>query len=263
MMVVRDEHIAPVATVIVGDNEWLPERFRVVSSRLEPADIATIVLDDRSGDVGVVVGSRVKLFMGYREHGEVELFDGIVEKSEADTATVVLQARDVGAVRLDGVVAPMGFDTATPGVVLGYIAQQCGIVLLPEATAQLAALPTKKYYTLRRQTGMSATREVLSAWGLSWDVWCDLGGGLYVGVPQLTGRYLSEEVYSLEWGESILDLQLPQNGTGRIVTIGLPIQHSSQIIVDSPDFRGPALVDRVVWSHWPHSRTEVTWQPAI
>lgn len=259
----RDEYIAPIATVTLGGRQYLPDRFRVVSSRLDPGDVATFILDNRDGDVSAVTGSPVSLSMGYREHGESDVFDGIVERAEAGTSTITVHARDIGTVRLvNTVIAPMAFETATPAMLLSYIVAQCGITLHVDTIPQLTPLPPRKCYVLCGQPGLAAVRAVLASWRLSWDLWCDMGGALYVGIPELTQRYLTPDRYMLEWGESIINMALPKGDSpGQVETVGLPIHHSTQIILATPEFSGIARVDRATWSQWPHSRTEVMWQP--
>ncbi|NUN13499.1 MAG: hypothetical protein HUU55_07675 [Myxococcales bacterium] len=259
------EYIAPISTVSAGGIEWTPTRWRVVSSRLEPFDVARVEIDNHDGQISITDGTEIEIRSGYREHGEWVVFRGIMTRCVTGV-TLALEAKDTGMFKLSTAKAvPSSFSPANAVVVAQSIAAAAGVTLQPEALIQLSALPPKKQVVLAATTALVALRTMMQSWGIGgWDLWCDVDASLYIGASTKSSRALSFDLHMLERDENVIEMEPPQNSnsTGRVVTVGLPVRHSEHMIVSDLGFFGPEIVqvDRVTHSVWPHARTEVVWR---
>lgn len=252
---------APVAEVFVG--EWViaaPSTWRVYSARHTPYDVATVFVDNHALlDPPFEAGMSVEIRSGYRGQVLAPVFVGRVDSVVPDGPRLVLEARD-RIVELEDWEVCSSFVDSTPQEIAEWIVRQGNI----SATIRLQHLPPAHRFLLRRQSALSALRELALVWGAEVDIWMGPDGDLYVGRWEDSPRAVRA---SLALGSPIvLERQDPvgPSGLGRCQLLAMPtVRHSQRVTWTAEPFLQAPIEARVeaVTHSWPPARTEVEWAP--
>lgn len=257
------EYISPICQVEIGDYQLSRvTNLEIVSSRLNPFDVATIDIDC----FGVTtsdfqVGNEVIVGTGYRENGVWNTFVGtVVDASKKRVVRVFAKDRMLSLTKQR---ITKTFVDATPQEILGY-----GLRLADVGRYQLSSrhLPKRHLFVANNITVVDLIKLVNRTWGLDdWSFYFEPDGLFYWGPWEESDRYKQDEVLVFEFGKNIFDLVPSDEETGTLTTILLPeLRHSMRIRIKDNRFwqqTFEARIERIIYRFEQFkARTYIEWR---
>lgn len=231
------EFMAPAAEIVIGP--WLTRKIhkvQVVSSRVNPVDIATIEIPIEGVELDAIAkGMEVEIRLGYREYGLWPVFSGMVDDVSWGTK-VELWTKD-GMEKLRQTKIVQTFVNTGPREVMRFCLEQAGVKQY-EISSQV--LPLKHYFVVPGLNVLQVQKLVNQTWNLNWEFYRE-PEGIVVHRPLMeTERYRNgQPVAHLEYGKNLFDLETSDYQTGRLRTFLLPMLRHGHVI---------ELTDRRFWA---------------
>lgn len=231
------EFMAPQADILVGP--WLTRkvnRVRVVSSRKNPVDLATIEIPIEGVALdSITKGMAVDIRLGYREYGVWPIFSGVVE--DVNWGTVVTISCKDGMEKLRETKIVQTFVDTQPREILKFCFNKAGITDFAISDQEL---PLRHYFVVGNQNVLQVQKLINQTWKLDWEFYREPEGIVICQPWKETERYRGgQPVARLEFGKNILDLWTSDYQTGGLRTFLLPMLRHGHVI---------EVVDRRFWA---------------
>ncbi|MGE5606889.1 MAG: hypothetical protein ACM3YE_14530 [Bacteroidota bacterium] len=237
------EFIAPYHRVNIGDfTVKRLDSLEIVSSRINPCDLARISLDCLEvNPEDFHKDDPVNVSLGYQEIGTWKVFDGFVQ-DPSKKRIIDLFCKD-RMVRL-GAKITKTFVNATPQEIISFGLRAAGI---DQFILSSRYLNQRHLFVAKDITVIDLIKLVNRTWNLDdWAFYFEPEGTFYWGPWEESERYKRGALTVFEYGKNIINLDPSDEETGTLETILLPfLRHSTLIKIQDSRFWRRSVIARI------------------
>ena len=217
------QYLGPKTEVEISDLLWSVCGMTVWSTREPTADTCEIALPDLPGDLAKKVEKDASLVVrhGYKGFDLETIFTGSVVDVLPKNKLTVFGADAMS--KLFETKLTVTFQDETPTSIICKIVGDLGLDVsqVPDIQATLDRLP------LYRNTVWQAVKMINDRLGLGYDWFIDEAGAF-----RFEPRDLEQEpAFAFAYGVNIFDMDLRDTGRSTLLTVGMPVRHSSVVEV--------------------------------